>query len=70
MLRAGMPPQRMESLIEMVGGKYMRLAKICVGNGYGMMVKTQKERNNWFQFFATQCLQSKNIGELQKKQHC
>ena len=23
MLRAGMPPQRMESLIEMVGGKYM-----------------------------------------------
>jgi len=31
------------------------------GNGYGMTVKTQKERNHWFQFFATQCLQSKNI---------
>ena len=27
-----------------------------------MTVKTQKERNHWFQFFATQCLQSKNIG--------
>ena len=66
MLRAGMPPQRMESLIEMVGGKYMRLAKLCVGNGYGMTVKTQKERNHWFQFFATQCLQSKNIGEPQR----
>ena len=44
----------------------MRLAKLCAGNGYGMTVKTQKERNHWFQFFATQCLQCKNIGESQK----
>ena len=57
-----MPPQRMGSHIGMVGSCLSQ--KFPPGNGYGMTVKTQKERNHWFQFFATQCLQSKNIGGL------
>ena len=68
-----MPPLRTASHTGMVGRHIVKEVVIStsnhlfhLGNGYGMTVKSQKERNHWFQFFATQCLQSKNIGGLNK----